>query len=69
MRLPALVDSHVALQRDRPVPVWGWAAPGEQVTVTFRGKTYPATPAGGPYALTAQVSKHVKLTNILVSDA
>ncbi len=28
--------SHMVLQRDRPVPVWGTAAPGETVTVRFR---------------------------------
>ncbi|MGI4886932.1 MAG: sialate O-acetylesterase [Janthinobacterium lividum] len=82
VRLPALVGSHMVLQRDRPVPVWGWAAPGERVTVTFRGKAYPATPgpggrwqatlpatpAGGPYALTVQGSNRIELTDILVGD-
>jgi|GEM_PF-3625492 len=43
VRLPALVGSHMVLQRGRPVPVWGWAAPGEAVSLTFRGKTYRAT--------------------------
>ena len=23
------------MQRDRPLPVWGWADPGEKVTVTL----------------------------------
>lgn len=38
-----LFQSNMVLQRDRPVPLWGWAAPGEQVTVTFAGQTVPAT--------------------------
>jgi sialate O-acetylesterase len=31
-----LFTDHMVLQRDRDVPVWGKAAPGEQVRVTFR---------------------------------
>lgn len=26
------------LQREKPVPVWGWASPGDDVTVTFAGQ-------------------------------
>ncbi len=83
VRLPALVGSHMVLQRDRPVPVWGWAAPGEQVSVTFRGKTYPASapdasgrwqatlpalPAGGPYELTVKGQNTIVLTDVLMGD-
>ncbi len=35
VRLPALVGSHMVLQRDVPARVWGWAAPGEAVTVAL----------------------------------
>ncbi len=28
-------QSHMVLQRDRPIAIWGWAAPGEEVTVSF----------------------------------
>jgi sialate O-acetylesterase len=38
LRLPALFGDHVVLQRDQPVPVWGWSAPGEEVTVDFAGQ-------------------------------
>ena len=83
VRLPALVGSHMVLQRDRPVPVWGWAAPGEAVSVTFRGQVYPATapdasgrwqatlpptPAGGPYELTVQGQNILTLSDVLVGD-
>jgi sialate O-acetylesterase len=33
VHLPAVFGNHMVLQRDEPVPVWGWAEPGEQVTV------------------------------------
>ena len=34
VKLPALFSDNAVLQRDMKVPVWGWAAPGEKVTVT-----------------------------------
>lgn len=39
VRLPSIFDSHMVLQRDRAVPVWGRASPGEEVTVGFAGET------------------------------
>ncbi len=35
----------MVLQRDRPIPIRGWAAPGETVTVTFGKETRTATAA------------------------
>lgn len=37
--LPKILTSHMVIQRDLPVHVWGMAAPGEEVSVTFRGET------------------------------
>jgi sialate O-acetylesterase len=34
VKLPAIVGDHMVLQRDAKVPIWGWADPGEAVTVT-----------------------------------
>jgi sialate O-acetylesterase len=42
VKLPAVIGSHMVLQRDQPAPVWGWAAPGENVTVRFAGTTSDA---------------------------
>jgi len=36
---------HMVLQRDKPVPVWGWAEPGDTVTVAFAGQRRSATAA------------------------
>lgn len=36
--LAPLFQDHVVLQRDKPVPVWGWAEAGEAVTITFAGQ-------------------------------
>ena len=45
VKLPAVLDSHMVLQRDAPIKVWGWADAGEQVTVTL-GDESKATRAG-----------------------
>ncbi len=38
IKLGALFADHAVLQRDLPVPVWGWCAPGTTVTVEFSGQ-------------------------------
>ncbi|HKF50511.1 MAG TPA: sialate O-acetylesterase [Terracidiphilus sp.] len=64
--LPKVESDHMVVQRDLPVHVWGMAAPGEQVSVTFRGETRSTTAgklgrwsvylkpgaAGGPFEMT-----------------
>ncbi len=39
VKLASPFTDHMVLQREMPVPVWGWADPGERVTVTFAGQT------------------------------
>src|SRR5262249_16071646 len=53
-----IFGDHMVLQRDRPVPVWGEAAPGESVTVEFAGQHRATNPgADGRWNLTlAQMS-------------
>jgi hypothetical protein len=40
--LPAVFSDHMVLQRGATVPVWGWADPGEAVTVAIAGQTKTA---------------------------
>jgi sialate O-acetylesterase len=40
--LPKILSSHMVVERDQPVHVWGNAAPGESVSVSFRGETRAA---------------------------
>ncbi|MBC6610006.1 sialate O-acetylesterase [Hymenobacter sp. BT507] len=82
IRLPKLVSNGMVLQREKPVTIWGWAAVGEKVTITFQGKTYratadtqgqwrvslPAMKAGGPYDMTLTASNQLKVSDILVGD-
>lgn len=85
---PGLLDpvfqDHTVLQRGRPVPVWGRAAPGETVTVRLASWSVdaradasgrwtahlPTLTQGGPYELTVQASggSHQTLNDILVGD-
>ena len=67
-------SDHAVLQRDQPIRVWGWAAPGEKVTVHFHDQTreYVADSigawqisllpekAGGPYVLIVSGSETEK---------
>jgi sialate O-acetylesterase len=80
--LPALLADHMVIQRGLPVHVWGKAAEGESVSVTFRGSTrsttadsigqwslyLPPVEAGGPYELTIKGNNRVTLTDIMVGD-
>jgi len=78
--LPKILSSHMVVQRDLPVHVWGWASAGEEVSVTFRGETRTTKAeklgrwslylkpgaAGGPYELTV---KGVPATQAAGGDA
>ena len=39
----AIFNDNMVLQRDREVPVWGTAAPGEEVELQFAGQTLQTT--------------------------
>ena len=43
VKLPAVFSDHMVLQRNNVAPIWGWAEPGEKVTVQFSGQTKSAT--------------------------
>lgn len=82
VKLPNVLSDHMVLQREAPVPIWGTAAPGEQVTVKFREQTKTTTAgadgkwlvkldaltAGGPDALTVVGKNTVTLQDILVGE-
>ena len=35
VKLPTVIDSHMVLQRDAELKIWGWSDSGEKVTVTL----------------------------------
>ena len=77
-------QTNMVLQRDKPVPIWGWAQAGEKVTVSFAGTTVettaaadrawqvelPPMPASGEPASLSVTGADSALTleNILVGD-
>jgi sialate O-acetylesterase len=82
VRLPKIFGDNMVLQRNKPVNIWGWAAPGEKITVQFhlqkkaavtnqQGKwqlqLQPET-AGGPYELVVTGKNIVSIKNILVGE-
>lgn len=80
--LPSVFSDHMVLQRERPVPIWGTAAAGETVTVTFRGSSVSSTAggdgrwrlmigpfsAGGPDALTVAAANKIEFRDVLVGE-
>ena len=82
VRLPNILSSHMVVQRDKPIHVWGWSAPGEKVSVAFHGATrdtagdamgvwsvyLPPETAGGPYPLTVTGTNKLVLDDVLIGD-
>ena len=82
IRLPKIFGDHMVLQRDSPLPIWGWAEPGEQVIVEFLGQIdstsanaqgewkveLPPAQAGGPHVLTVTGTNSIKMQNVLVGE-
>jgi sialate O-acetylesterase len=84
VKLPALFSDHMVLQQKTKVPVWGWAAPGEEVLViapwqikTIRAKAdssgrwkifLPTPQAGGPYDLKIRGHNSVDLKDVLIGE-
>lgn len=80
--LPKIFGSNMVLQRDREVPIWGWANPGEEVTVTIGGDSatvtagddkrwqvhLPAFGAGGPHKVTVSGSNKITFDNVLFGE-
>ena len=38
VRMPGIFGDHMVLQEKSKLPVWGWASPGEKITVTFENQ-------------------------------
>ncbi|GHB83464.1 sialate O-acetylesterase [Persicitalea jodogahamensis] len=81
-RLPKLISDGMVLQRDAKLNIWGWASPGEKVTVRFQNKRYktttdakgnwqvalPPAPAGGPYTMEIEGKTQLMIKDILLGD-
>ena len=81
-KVAAPMFDHAVLQRDRPVPIRGWADKGEKITVRFAEQTKTTTAdgagnwsvqldalqAGGPWKLTIQGATTLTIQDVLVGE-
>jgi len=72
----------MVLQRDAKIKLWGWASPGERVSIRFNGKSaraitasngtwsaeLPSMKAGGPYTMYIKAKNAIQLNDILIGD-
>src|SRR5262245_31322691 len=82
VRLPALFTDHMVLQQGQANRVWGWAEPGEPVTVSIEKQEHKTTaddkgrwsvklqslPAGGPHLLAVKGKNEIKVQDVLVGE-
>lgn len=83
LKLPAVFGDHMVLQREAPIPVWGWAASGADVEVTLGENAVtttsgidgrwrvalPAQPAGGPFELRVSSGRQeLALKDVLIGE-
>jgi sialate O-acetylesterase len=75
-------ESHMVLQRDMPIPVWGEAMPGEKILIRLHEQSQSAVAgadgkwsvklaalaAGGPYAMTLAGKDTLVLADIMIGD-
>lgn len=82
VRLPALLSDHLVLLAGAPVPVWGWAAPQENITVEMAGQKITAVAgadgtwrvnlqplkAGAPLTLTVRGTNTLVVRDVLAGE-
>ncbi|GEP88696.1 sialate O-acetylesterase [Chitinophaga terrae (ex Kim and Jung 2007)] len=83
VRLPNIFGDNMVLQRDKPIPVWGWADKNEKVTVQFNNQTKtvkadkngqwkvelaPVAAGSGSYTLTVKGNNSITLHDIVMGD-
>jgi sialate O-acetylesterase len=83
LKLARLFSDHVVLQRQKPIPVWGWSAPNESVKVSLNNQSqlakadasgkwivrFSPMEAGGPYQLTASAkSGSLTVNDVLIGE-
>jgi len=82
VRLPAVIGDGMVLQQQKPVSIWGWADPGEAVTVELAGNKAAATAddsgrwlvklppveAGNLGGMTVTGRNSIRLKNILAGE-
>ncbi len=82
VRLAPIFGDHMVLQRHQPIPVWGWADPGEMVRLELNQQrtqtqadsqgrwraVFAAEQAGGSYQLSVVGSNTVVVNDVLIGE-
>lgn len=82
VRLPAVFSDNMVLQRQKPIPVWGFAEAGEDVTIRLGDQSQTVTangvgqwmvklsamPAGGPFEMTVEGKNTVEFANVMIGE-
>jgi sialate O-acetylesterase len=82
VRLPKIFSNDMVLQRNQPIPVWGWADAKEKITVQFNKQTksisagkdgkwllkLDAEAEGGPYQLIINGKNSISISDVLVGE-
>ncbi len=82
VKMPLVFSDGMVLQRNKPIPVWGWADANEKVQVQFNKQTktiiadksgkwmvkLDAEKAGGPFELTISGNNKIVIKNVLVGE-
>lgn len=82
VKMPLVFSDGMVLQRNKPIPVWGWADANEKVQVQFNKQTktiiadksgkwmvkLDTEKAGGPFELTISGNNKIVIKNVLVGE-
>ena len=83
VKLPVIINENMVIQRGIEAPIWGWADPGEEVKVSFAGKTKTAvtdkdgnwsvkleklSASAKPQVMTIKGNNEIALKNVLIGD-
>ena len=82
VRLPKLISDGMVIQRNEEVKLWGWAAAGENISISFLDSKYQTAAngngewyvmlskqeAGGPYEMQISASNSITISDIMIGD-
>jgi sialate O-acetylesterase len=82
VHLPKIFGDNMVLQRNKPIPVWGWADANETIVIQFNQQTKSVRAdknghwmiklddevAGGPYELFVKGNNSIAFNNVLIGE-
>lgn len=82
LELASPFGKHMVLQRQQPIPMWGWAKPGQSITVKVAGlsgstvvrddgrrpRDLPALGVGGPHVFTITDGQATIMPRLAISE-